>query len=103
MTANSRALYHHDVQICIEIRRDIQGKKTLVDAIKNDWPTEINFALIGPRVANMRNQLFDYLHYKDKLAQSPVWKAFRQENPDISYFARNLDAQQANIGNARPG
>jgi hypothetical protein len=103
MANRSRELFHHDINICMEISSDIRREMSMQYAVENHWPMDINFVQLGPRVIKMHTELVDILRFKDLLQQSLVWQAFMKKNPDPFLFSRKLELQQANIVHARPG
>ena len=103
MVDGSQQIFHHDVQICIEIASDNRRQKSLEYAIKAGWPMKIDFACLVPRVNKMHKDLISVLSFEDALEDCPVWTAFLQENSNLWSFARDRERRQANIANARPG
>lgn len=103
MVDGSREMFHHDIQICIEIKTDQRRRTSQAYGTKKHWPTTIDFAQLGLRVVKMYQDLVALLQYHDVLDASVVWKVFRKENSNLVSFVRNLDAQAANMEKARPG
>lgn len=70
---------------------------------ENGWPLEIDFAELSLRVRGLRDMIRRVMIHNIELEQTPVWKMFRIDCPDIAKFARSQELQAHNLPKARPG
>lgn len=92
-----------ELQICLEIKINVQHTEALALARKENWPTKIDFSLLTGRVKALQSTLYGVLLHDLELTKTEVWKAFSKRVEDLVSFVKTPNIQAMHLRDARPG